>query len=320
MSDGAPEVPADLDAAIAQRQAADPSEFFADTAEPEAIETPAVPSATPPAGGAEGVPPTPAATGTPAPAPVALSPWTDEHGNAVDSAEVQAALTVARGLRTPEGVRLMVARGLEAMNKDPRAIQAFLNGEITQQQAEAAPAAPPEPVDPLAAFDLTDDDVIDGAQLRKVLAAVTQQATEQAQAAAAAALQPLAERQQAEQANRAKDAVDSTLIQLLGENGDAATVDVDTANLVLDRAKAYIDPNNWDPQHIRDAVLRGHADLVAQLDRAQTARLARLAQTAQNTPSSIGTGTPPGGETPAEPVSFEEAMAQARVGHADLFQ
>lgn len=344
--------PQSLEAAIALRTAAGDSDegaqSFFDSAPAEGGE-PVVPAVAPvvPAPATEGTPAAPAAEpfvnpylaerevtppveGTPAPAdappagtpaaPQVLQPWTSQDGTVVDPAEVQAALVVARGLRTESGVKLMVARGLEAMGKDAATVQAFLDGKLTQQQAAVAPVEAPTVPDILETLGLGDDDVVDTQTLRQVIAQVQAQATKAALEAAGVAVAPVVSAQEAQRNAGARDAVDNTLIQLLGTNGDPKSVDVPTANLVVERAQRYIDPSNWDPAHIRDAVLRGHADLITELDHAQQTRLTRLAGVAATVPSTIGTGTPPGGEPTPEPQTFEEAMAQARVLEPGLFK
>lgn len=272
-----------------------------------------------PAAGAEGVPPTPGEPVEPV-VPQVLQPWTSQDGTVIDPAEVQAALVVARGLRTESGVKMMVAKGLQAMGKDAATVQAFLDGKLTEQQAAVAPVEQPKIPDILESLGLGDDDVVDTQTLRQVIAQVQADATKAALEAAGVAVAPVITEQEQRRNAGARDAVDNTLIQLLGTNGDPKTVDVPTANLVVERAQRYIDPTNWDPAHIRDAVLRGHADLVNDLDHAQQTRLTRLAGVAATVPSTIGTGTPPGGEPLAEPQSFEEAMAQARVLEPGLFK
>lgn len=252
--------------------------------------------------------------------PQVLQPWTSQDGTVIDPAEVQAALVVARGLRTESGVKMMVAKGLQAMGKDAATVQAFLDGKLTEQQAAVAPVEQPKIPDILESLGLGDDDVVDTQTLRQVIAQVQADATKAALEAAGVAVAPVITEQEQRRNAGARDAVDNTLIQLLGTNGDPKTVDVPTANLVVERAQRYIDPTNWDPAHIRDAVLRGHADLVNDLDHAQQTRLTRLAGVAATVPSTIGTGTPPGGEPLAEPQSFEEAMAQARVLEPGLFK
>lgn len=232
------------------------------------------------------------------------------------------AFNIQRGLTTEQGVRMIVAQGLTALNFQPEDVRAFVEGRLTlsqqqQQQAVAAAAAAPAPVAPANPWDnLTDEDLIDGPQFKQYAAEIQRQAIEQATAAAqaqiAAATAPQNQAIQQERQVRAGQVTDSTLVELLGEGGDVSTVDKELAQRVLQEASKYIDPNNWDSGHIRAAVIMGHHDVVKIAEAAQRAYLNRKSLVAEGVPTSVGGAQAPGAEPMAEPKSLKEASKMAK--------
>lgn len=256
-----------------------------------------------PAEGPSGTPPAPEAA--PQPEPPASDPYAAYGGQAA----VESALGISSLLRTESGVRMMIAEGLTKLGKNPADVQAFMEGKLTLQQVEES--APANPWD-----NLTEDDVIDGAQAKDWFNQVKTQAVAEAQAAAqaamTAAITPLQQQNFEQLQERAGQTSDATIIELLGENGDPKTVDVELAGRVLAAANQYVQEGNWDPSHIRAAVIQGHHDVVKTAELAQRAYLTAKARDAAGAPGNIGGAQAVGGEEQTEPQSREEASKLAK--------
>lgn len=239
----------------------------------------------------------------------ATDPFADFGGREA----VQEAVVIRDALATEQGVRALVAQGLHALGHSPEAVEAFLKNQgATPAQAAAATAEAVAAADPLAG--VSDDDVVTGAELK----AFTQRAVEQAVAQVSATLtettRPLQEQLQVQRQERAQTAVDGVLTELLGPvPSDAAELETyrTLAQATLTAAGAFIQQDNWDPQHIRDAVTRGHAVMAAQTEAAIQARLLAKKTAAAKLPTNIG-GRTAGSEEVPEPKNLAEARAAAR--------
>jgi hypothetical protein len=244
----------------------------------------------------------------PATTPVAPPAATDDPFSAYGGKdEVEAALAVAQGLRTESGVRLMVAQGLAALGKDPEQVRLFMEGKLTAAQEAALVQEAAAPADPLA--EISDDDVVTGAELK----AFVQRAAEQAAAQALEAVKPIQDQVQHDRDARQRQVVDSTLVELLGENGDPATIDTTRAQDVLDGALKYLDEGTfYDPTAIRNALVRANADVEARDEARYQAYLNRKKVVADQLPPIVGGGTPPGGEEVPEPQNMAEARERLK--------
>lgn len=261
------------------------------------------PAATPPAEAA-----TTPQSGEPAAAPAAPPAASDDPFAAYGGKdEVEAALAVAQGLRTEAGVRLMVAQGLAALGKDPEQVRLFMEGKLSAAQEAALVQEATAPADPLA--EIGDDDVITGQELR----AYVQRAVEQATAQALEAVKPIQDQVQNDRQARQRQVTDATLIELLAENGDPATIDATRAQDVLDGALKYLTEETfYDPTAIRNALVRANADVEARDEARYQAYLNRKKAVADQLPPVVGGGTPPGGEELPEPQNMEEARDRLR--------
>lgn len=249
-------------------------------------------------------------------APEAADPYADFGGQQ----QVQDAVAVFDAMRTHQGAQSIAAQLLVNLGYAPEQVQKLLAGE--QASAPAAEAAPAAVADPFASIpdDASLEDMT-GAQLKALLVQTAQQAAAQATAAVQGEVKPQLEAQraafEAQRATQATTVTDTTLVQLLGDSAaadPAASVDKSIAALVLEHASKYISPDDWDPVHIRQAIVRGHADTIALMDRAQQAYLTRKEADRQNQPTSVA-GLGNGGETvtpPKEPKNTREASAMGR--------
>jgi hypothetical protein len=221
---------------------------------------------------------------------------------------------VAEALKTELGVRTMIQQGLLALGYSADQIKAALGDRAG---APVAPAA--APADPYA--DLSDDDIVTGAQLKQYLAQQSQAATaaqqaaiEAAQQAAAAQVDPIKAQFEAQRNAAIIQRNDATLTELLGpppadavQAGDYQAM----AQGVLAAASRYIQPDNWDPAHIRAAIVQGHADVVARQEAQFQAYLGKKREAKRAAPANIGGQS--AGEAPAkEPQTMKEARELAR--------
>jgi hypothetical protein len=269
--------------------------------------------ATPPAGGTGAVTPTPDAGTTD---PFDKYAYTDINGRQVSGRDaVEEAAAIRHGLTTESGVRLIVAQGLTALGKDPEHVRAFMEGRLTEQQVLQTPGIAPAviPQAPASPWDaLGEDDLIDGEQFKAYAAEVQRQALSAAREEIMRAQQPLQTAVEAEQKVRAGHVTDSTLTELLGEDGDPNSVDKDLARKVLTEAAKYVQDNNWDSSHIRAAIIQGHHDVVKIAEAAQRAYLGKKSLVAAGVPQTTGGAQAAGSEEPPEPKSVAEASKLAR--------
>lgn len=256
------------------------------------------------------VPPGPAA-----PPAEDAPPATDDTGGAVDPyAEfggreyVQDAVSISGALRTENGVRTIVAQGLQALGYDPAQVRAFLDAKEAAAPTAAAPAAAP-----VGLPDIEDDDVVTGSDMKRLLQWQSEQLAGQFKTAQEEATKPLALQLQEERQRQATHIVDSTLSELLGIKDGTPTEDQKRdIGFIQQAAGQYIDSSSWDPSHIRNAIIRGHADVQAETERRVQAYITAKRAQAQGAPANIGGASPAGGEEQAEPKNMKEAIAMRK--------
>lgn len=268
----------------------------------------------PEAPGAEGgAPAPPAGDATPAPEPTTPAPADDPYAEWGGRQVVEDAVVIARGLKTEAGVRTLVAQGLQAIGYTPAQIQAALAGGATSAPTAAAPAAPADPLD-----GIEDDDVVSGGDVKKLVARAIESATAEITAQVKAQVDPVREQAIADRQARTNNVIDGTIVELLGTGGDESTVDRDTAGEVLVAAEKYVEEDNWDAAHIRAALVKGHADVVARQERVYEQYLAKKKAVKDASPVAAagagGAGEPP----PREPQNLAEARQMAK--EAGLFK
>lgn len=236
------------------------------------------------------------------------------------------AFAIQEGLKTEVGVRMVVAQGLTALGKDPRYVQLFMEGKLTEQQVAASPTviAPAAAAAGAAAIApttepwdaLTEEDLVDGVQAREWFTKIKNDAVAAARAETAAQIQaaqaPVNAAVRQEQQVRAGQVTDRTLIELLGEGNDPNTVDRVLAGKVIAEANKYIDPNNWDSGHIRAALIQGHNDVVQIAAAAQRGYLNRKSLVAEQVPQTTGGAQAPGAEALPEPKNVKDASKIAK--------
>lgn len=265
-----------------------------------------VPAGTkPPAAEPASATPAPPA-GTPAPEAAPVDPYAEFGGRQY----VQDATVVAQALQTESGVRALVAQGLQALGKSPEEVAAFM---------QAAQAAPQEAVDPWS--DIADDDVVTGAELKQMLGdlgkSITEGITGQLTQAQQQAVLPLQQQIQQDRQRVATAAVDGALaeaIPSLKEWQPGTQLDDVTQGKISDiqaAATRYLDPNDWDPNHIAAAIRRGAADVEARDQARFRAYVADKRATRANQPANIGGGAP-GGTEVQEPRNTKEAIAMRK--------
>lgn len=260
-------------------------------------------SQTPPAGGK--VEPTsvdaPPAGGTPD------DPFASYGGRQ----NVDLAFQVQEALRTEAGVKVMVAQGLEALGYSADRIKAALGGGAMQAPVTSAPEGSPEP----SPFDgIEDDDVVTGADVKRLLGQVAAQTAKEAADAVRAELNPLRAQVEEERNRDIAARNDATLTELLGAFPTTQAEQDQYRSLAaatLQAAGAFIDPSNFDPNHIRAAIVKGHEAVIAEQDRRFAAYIARKRATRDAAPSNIG-GASAGEAGAAEPKSLNEAREQLR--------
>lgn len=311
----APAEPQSVREAIAARQASDnPSLAFPSDAPVE----PVAPVEPDPVEAAidELAPAPPAAGSVEAPAidaPAAGTP--DPFAEYGGADEVRNAVTLANAMRSEQGMRAVIANGLHALGYSPEQVRAALQNQgATPAEATAAvAAAPAAEVDPLA--DITDDDVVTGGDLKRIVQATIEKTARETAAALAAATKPLEDQVQVERQSRAQQTVDGTLVELLGAPpADAAGLAQyqELANGVLTAAANGFDQNQWDPAYIRSAIIKGHQAFTSQQDRALAAYAARKRAERAAAPAHVGGSQQAGAEALPEPKNVKEAIAQRK--------
>lgn len=251
--------------------------------------------------------------------PEGVDPFADMGGQPY----VQDAVAVFESMRSREGAQSIAAQLLVNLGYAPEQVKALLSGEQSSAPAPAAAAAAPAAVaDPFASIpdDASLEDMT-GAQLKALLVQTAQQAAQAATAAVQGEVKPQLDAQreafEAQRQTTARQTTDITLVQLLGDQtaaDPAATVDKSFAAMVLEHASKYIADDDWDPVHIRQAIVRGHTDATQLMDRAQQAYLLRKEADRLTQPTSVA-GLGNGGETvtqPKEPKNSREASAMGR--------
>lgn len=222
---------------------------------------------------------------------------------------VDDAIVISQGMKTESGMRALVTNGLIALGYSPDQIRGALasapglGGEAPQEAQEAGAA------------DLSDEEVVTGAEVKSYVQKAVEAALTQANQRVDESTRPLQERMQAEQAQRAQVTVDGTLIELLGpvptDPAELATFQTLAAE-VINSAAPFVEEGNWDTAHIRNALTRGHDVFVARQEAALKAYAAKKKATRDAIPSSIGGAQTAGGEAVTEPQNLKESAAMAR--------
>lgn len=220
---------------------------------------------------------------------------------------VEAALRTDAALRTESGLRLVIAQGLQALNYTPAQIRAALEGGPALPLPAEPEAAPANPWD-----SIEDDDFVDGATFKQMIAAATQQAAEQAAAAVAGQVAPVADAFQAQQERVAAEAADTTYLEILGAFPDATEPDkqqewVDARARLQQVGGQFIDADDWSPSSVRMALLRAAEAVKAQDEENLRRYVAKKRADRDANPTNVGGGQPPGGEVEKEPQNLAEA-------------
>jgi hypothetical protein len=243
-------------------------------------------------------PPVPAAPGTP-------DPYAEFGGREA----VEEAARVQAALKTESGVRLMVAQALQALKYSPQQIRAALEGG----PAIPLPGEPPPPEQ--SPFDIDDEEIVTGADLKRIVAIVAEQAAQQAAESVRGEVKPTVDAFQEQRQQQASALADATYTELLGEFGTTPEEQkawTQQQERVKAYATQYIDPNDWSATGIRNALIRGHADFVAEQESLFKGYLEKKRKDRQATPANLGGGSPPGSEAPKEPQNLAEAKAAAK--------
>ena len=282
--------------------------------------TPDVQPTNPTVGGTPAAAPLQGAPVVEAPAPVdpfAQYGYTNAQGQFISGeAVVRDAMAFAQGAQTDAGLRLIIAQGLQRIGKSPEIIRAFMEDRLTLAEAQGAPPAPA----PFA--DIPDEDAITGAEAKRIVqeslarqqAEFQQTLSQTLQQELQRNLAPLQGAVQEDRQRIARQTVDATLVELLSTDGTPASVDQTAVQDVLAHAARYIQPNNWDPTHIRQAVIQGAADSRAEVAQLQAAYLARKAADDAKSPTTTA-GQTTGGEAAPEPKNLAEARAVMRASN-----
>lgn len=243
----------------------------------------------------------PAESGAPVTEPVVTDdPFLAYGGKQV----VEDAVTIAQGLRTETGVRAIVAQGLNALGYSADQVKAFFEA---QGQTPPAPDAPAGPLDGIA-----DDDVITAADARKMIEQAVNATAERVLGESAKGQNALAEQLQNDRARVAQETVDSTLTQLLDiKDGKPDESQLEQIALIQRAAGAYLSADDWNPQNVRNALIRGKADVDTMIERQTQAYIARKRAARASQPANIAGGTA-GGEEVKEPQNLKEARARAK--------
>ena len=257
----------------------------------------------PPAAADAGETPPAAAAGTP-------DPYAEFGGREA----VATAMELDRALRTEQGVKLVIRQGLEALGYTDAQIRAALGGGPGQDPLTGA--APEQQAAPtgLEGFDLEDDDVVTGAQLKGIVKQATDSAVQQALAQAQAQLDPVRQQFEQERIREQASRNDQTLIELLGPvpEGESELAEYQAAAQdVLNAAQRYVEPGNFDPAHVRAGIVKAHADIQAAADARFKRYLESKKQARAAAPTNTGGFTSTEAEA-AEPKNLKEARAMAR--------
>lgn len=265
-------------------------------AEVDPLDDPALADLTPPA----------------APVPDPVTPPADPYAEWGGRETVERAVKLDQAMHTESGIRLVVAQSLQALGYTPDQIRAALTG------APVPPGAitePPEPQpDPLV--DVDDDDYVSGADLKRIVARATAAAAEQAAAAVAETLQPTVTSFEQQRQAQASQVADAAYVETLGAYPATGTKEQQDdwrseVAAVQQAAERFIDPNDWSPQGIRMAILRGAEALKAQREADLARYVARKRAAREANPTNVGGGEPPGGEAAKEPQTLAEARQLA---------
>lgn len=228
------------------------------------------------------------ALGEPAGAPTGeeadpFAEWGGRH-------RVDDAFVIARAFETEEGRKAVAKSVLTGFGLTPEQVDAVLAGQAAAEAPEA------QGLDALA-----DDDVLTVADAKRLVEDALKQR-----------LAPLESQEEERRVAAAHSMVDNTLDALKIEKGS------EEARVVLVAAQQYLGKDDWDPNHIREAITRGHADVVAMVTKTHEKYVGGKRETKETLPTHIGsTGAGgAGGSADEGPKSLDDAIRRVRESFA----
>lgn len=192
---------------------------------------------------------------------------------------IEAAHRLYEATRTTDGQIEVLIQAAQALGVPLSKVQALFDAAEAAEQAEE-----PDPDEPVTRGDLQ-------AQLRQL---------QEAEAA----------RRHEAAVSVARKAVADVLKDLNIEPGTPQ------AKVILTLGDQYVSKDSLDPDEIRNAVRRGHADWQAQLEVDRKAYLAGKREKAATVPSSPSGNAAPSAAPEPEPADVAEAIARARAAKA----
>lgn len=220
---------------------------------------------------------------TEAPETVTELPETDDPYKDLGGREaVEAAIKLHERTQSEEGIVQLF-------------LEAGLNMGLSYDDIEALFQSKSGSEDP----DAGDGEDEDRAMTRKEFQAWQQ---EQAQAAQRAEL----ERQQREAASGAQKVIHAELKDLGLDPDDEGT------QAILAAGNKYFEKGNLDPEHLKSAVRRGHADFEALVERQYKEYLGKKKKAAEDIPSAPAGNAAPSESAPPEPRNIDEAIKRTR--------
>lgn len=209
---------------------------------------------------------------------------------------VEAAITLAQGFTTEDGLKAIFAETAQALGISPDQAGALLTGQAPQQPAQQ-PSGDEEQQQ-----ELSDDDVLTWGEARERFEQMLKER-----------VGPIEEQAQQQQATArqaaAAQATQSTLQEL---NLDPTDEDQQGfIEQVKIAASAHLAADDWNPEHIKNALRKGYEEHTAYLERQARKYLESKANDADSVPQTLGGGSG-GGEPVEEPQNIQEAIARAR--------
>jgi len=230
-----------------------------------------------------------APAGQPLPVPSAASD--DIYAEFGGRQAVADAMLAMQAFETEQGITAVAVESLAALGFD----RDFVNSLFTEGGDEEEQAPP----DPYA--DLEDGEVLTVAQAKEMAQYYAQQEI-------ARSMGPVENAIEEQRQTAATASVQSTL-EYLGVKDESMR------HLVIQNAQQYLHPDDWDPQNISRAVMRGHADTLALVQKGSEAYLAGKRQTRDSLPTNVGgrsSTSSSGQEQEGEAQSIAEAIARVR--------
>lgn len=218
---------------------------------------------------------------------------------------VKHALALRQMHNDPDGQRQLAGQLLAQLGYKPEQIRAALNDEA---QAE------PDPLDAL--LNMEDGDVVTGAELKAIVAALASRD----EAVSRQAVQPVEQQWQQQQAAQIQQMADATYVEVLGvppQTPEGQKSFLAQANAVQARAETLVTPGETNPSRIRLAILTAASQIKAEDESRFKAYVAGKRKAAADLPTNLGGGQPPGGEPAKDPQNMKEARAAAKA--AGLF-